>query len=56
MDMAWAQSQTLTVLAVPSAVVQIEPNFLLSPQHPGFSKIRIGSAEAFSNDPRLVKK
>jgi hypothetical protein len=36
--------------------VQIETNFLLNPQHPEFSKIRIGSAEAIAHDPRLIKK
>jgi len=53
---AWAESKTSPVLAVPSAVVQIETNFLLNPLHPDFPKIRIGSAEAFAYDPRLLKK
>jgi RES domain-containing protein len=53
---AWAQAKASPVLAVPSAVVQIETNFLLNPLHPEFSKILIGSAEAFAYDPRLVKK
>ena len=53
---AWAQSRTSPVLGVPSAVVPIETNFLINPLHPEFSKIRIGSAEAFTYDPRLIKK
>jgi RES domain-containing protein len=52
---AWAQSMKSPVLAVPSAVVRIETNFLLNPLHPDFAKIRIGSAEAFAYDPRLLK-
>jgi len=56
MGMAWAQSKSSPVLAVPSAVVQIETNFLLDPQHPEFPKIRIGSAEAFGYDPRFIDK
>jgi RES domain-containing protein len=56
MGTAWAQSKSSPVLAVPSAVVQIETNFLLNPQHPEFLKIRIGSAEAFAYDPRFMKK
>jgi len=53
---AWAQSKASPVLAVPSAVVPIETNFLLNPRHPEFSEIRIGRAEAFAYDPRLIKK
>lgn len=53
---AWAQSKASPVLAVPSAVVHIETNFLLNPLHPEFTKIRIGSAETFAYDSRLIKK
>jgi RES domain-containing protein len=53
---AWAQSKASPVLAVPSAVVPIETNFLLNPLHAEFSEIRIGSAEAFAYDSRLIKK
>ena len=56
MGTAWARSKSSPVLAVPSAVVQIETNFLLNPQHPEFPKIRIGSAEAFAHDSRRIKK
>jgi hypothetical protein len=35
--------------------VQIETNFLLNPLHPDFPKIRIGRAEAFAYDPRIIK-
>jgi RES domain-containing protein len=53
---AWAQSKASPVLAVPSAVVHIETNFLLNPLHPEFTKIRTGSAETFTYDSRLIKK
>lgn len=53
---SWAQSMASPVLAAPSAVVQIETNFLLNPLHPEFTKITIGGAQAFSYDPRLVKR
>lgn len=53
---AWVRSMTSPVLAVPSAVVQIETNFLLNPLHPEFAKLSIGSAGAFAYDPRLMKK
>jgi len=53
---SWAQSKTSPVLAVPSAVVPIETNFLLNPLHPEFGKIGIGGAEAFAYDPRIVRR
>jgi RES domain-containing protein len=53
---AWARSKTSAVLAVPSAVVQIETNFLLNPLHPDFPKIGIGRAEAFAYDRRIIKR
>jgi RES domain-containing protein len=53
---ASSQSNASPVLAVPSAVVPIETNSLINPRHPEFPKIRIGSAEAFAHDPRLIKK
>lgn len=53
---AWARSKTSPVLAVPSAVVPIETNFLLNPLHLKFPKIVIGRAEAFGFDARLVKR
>jgi RES domain-containing protein len=51
----WAQAGRTAVLAVPSAVIPPESNYLLNPAHPSFSKIRIGTAERFSFDPRMWK-
>jgi RES domain-containing protein len=53
---AWVQSKASPVLAVPSAVIPIETNFLLNPLHPEFIQIRMGDAASFNYDPRLVKK
>jgi RES domain-containing protein len=53
---AWIQSKASPVLAVPSAVIPIETNFLLNPLHPEFVKIHMGDAASFNYDPRLVKK
>jgi RES domain-containing protein len=49
----WINSRSAAVLAVPSAVIPAESNYLLNPLHPSFSKIEIGSPEDFITDPRL---
>ena len=51
----WLQDQRSAVLAVPSAIIPAERNFLLNPLHPDFRKIRIGKPEGFSFDPRLLR-
>jgi len=53
---AWAQGSGSAVLAVPSAIVPHEQNFLLNPAHPDFAKIQIDPATPFAFDPRLLKK
>jgi RES domain-containing protein len=52
----WIASGTSAVLAVPSAVVPAETNYLLNPRHPSFSKITIGTPHTFLTDPRLFRK
>ena len=42
------------MLAVPSAVIPAEPNYLLNPFHPAFARIRIGEPEELVTDLRLV--
>lgn len=49
----WARNKSAAILAVPSAVVPRERNFLLNPKHPDFSKIRFSAPEPFVFDPRL---
>jgi len=44
------------VLKVPSAVVQGEFNYLLNPNHPDISRIRIKATEPFDFDERLFVK
>ena len=51
----WAKAQTSAALAVPSAIVPQERNYLLNPAHSDFEKIRIGKPELFSFDPRMWK-
>lgn len=52
---SWAAARESAVLAVPSAVIRREYNFLLNPEHPDFSQIRIGNPAGFELDPRLVR-
>jgi RES domain-containing protein len=52
----WAAARVTAVLAVPSAVIPHELNYLLNPRHPHFKRIRVGRPEPFSFDPRLRKR
>ena len=52
---AWANAAQSAVLAVPSAIIENEMNFLLNPAHPDFSQIRIGDPQDFEFDQRLIK-
>jgi RES domain-containing protein len=52
----WVKSLESAVLAVPSAVVPVENNYLLNPMHPDFGQIAVGTSEAFAFDPRLVRR
>jgi RES domain-containing protein len=51
----WIVQARSAVLAVPSAIVDDETNFLLNPAHPRFAEIRIGQPSDFAFDPRLIK-
>lgn len=50
----WAKRKSSAVLAVPSAVIPSETNYLLNPLHPKFGLIEIGEAEELVTDLRLV--
>lgn len=52
----WARSARSPVLAVPSAVIPSESNYLLNPLHPAFGRIQIGPALAFITDLRLIRR
>ena len=51
---AWVREARSAVLAVPSAIIPGEPNYLLNPAHPDFRKISIGKPAPFAFDPRLL--
>ena len=50
----WASEATTSVLAVPSAIIPEETNYLLNPRHPEFARIRVRRPRRFVFDPRLV--
>lgn len=50
----WAQDRSSTVLAVPSAVITSETNYLINPAHPDYARIHVSSAFVpFAFDQRL---
>lgn len=51
----WARKLHAAVLAVPSAVVPAERNYLLNPIHPDFRRIKIGKPQEFRTDLRLIE-
>ena len=51
---AWITSGSSVVLAVPSAIVDGERNYLLNPAHVDFAQINILPPEPFPYDDRLV--
>lgn len=52
----WARKRTSAVLAVPSAVVPAETNYLLNPSHPDFAQIALGARDEWETDPRLLRR
>ncbi len=50
----WAKEQRSLILALPSAIVPNEWNFLLNPAHPDFRTLQIAKPVAFDFDPRLL--
>ncbi len=51
----WLREGRAGVLDVPSAIVQVERNFLLNPLHPDFAKLIISRSKPFAFDPRMWK-
>ena len=50
----WVREGRSVVLAVPSAIVPAERNFLLNPAHPKFRQLRLHKPVEFIFDPRMV--
>jgi RES domain-containing protein len=51
---SWARERISAVLRVPSAITQIEHNYLLNAEHPDFAAIEIGESRPFRFDLRLL--
>ncbi len=51
---AWLVSGRALALAVPSAIVPEELNYLLNPAHPTFARLKFGRSIPFILDPRLM--
>lgn len=52
---AWVKQARSAVLAVPSAIIEEELNYLLNPTHADLSRVSIGAHRDFSFDARLIK-
>jgi len=52
---AWATKASTAILAVPSAVIPEELNYLINPAHRDFKRIRIQKPLPFHFDPRMWK-
>jgi RES domain-containing protein len=51
----WLNSGRTSILAVPSAIVPQELNYLINPQHPEFDRLIIQQAQSFNFDNRMWK-
>lgn len=50
----WLAAGRALALAVPSAIVPEESNYVLNPAHPAFGRLRFGPSIPLLLDPRLV--
>ena len=53
---AWIHAGTSAVLAVPSAVVPAEFNYLINPAHPDYALLEIGTRSEWLTDQRLMRR
>ena len=51
----WVESNETAILAVPSAIIPEEWNFLLNPAHPDFKKVTIHPPEKFIYTDRVAR-
>jgi RES domain-containing protein len=50
----WRQHGSSCLLAVPSAILPEERNFVLNPEHPDAKRLRLVHERLFTFDPRLI--
>lgn len=53
---SWLKEQESAVLKVPSAIIDLEYNYLFNPNHADFDKIKITGVNKFTFDSRLKVK
>ena len=53
---AWANKRSAAVLAVPSAIVPAESNYLLNPLHRDFKRIKHGKPSPVATALRLINR
>ncbi len=51
---AWLSDVGSPVLQVTSSIISEEPNYVLNPKHPKFTRLKISAARPFAFDPRLL--
>jgi RES domain-containing protein len=51
----WVAAGTSPALAIPSAIVPTELNYLINPLHPDAARIKVMHRRSFAFDPRLVR-
>ncbi|RYE11778.1 MAG: RES domain-containing protein [Sphingobacteriaceae bacterium] len=49
----WLNRNSSAILKVPSAIIDLEYNYLLNLNHPDFTKIKVAVVNKFAFDPRL---
>ena len=49
----WIRSGKSVILAVPSAIIPAEKNYLINPRHPNFTKLKIEAPTDFAFDQQL---
>jgi RES domain-containing protein len=52
---AWVRGKESLVLKIPSAVIPEHVNYLINPEHPGFTELEINPTLPFNFDHRLNK-
>lgn len=52
---AWIARQAAPVLAVPSAIIPEESNYLVNPAHPESTRVQLRDRAPFEFDPRLLR-
>lgn len=51
----WVAAASSAVLAVPSAILNTDDNYLLNPAHPDFAKLEIGQPATLAIDERITR-